>query len=946
MAEIYDVPVLNLDLSETQAEVEETSKTIKSLKDDIKKFRETLEGATIGSDKFNSALEQLTNAQNELKQATKSSIDVVEGSYNALTRQMAEMKAEWKNLNPATEEGKARMAELGKAINDTNNKLKEMDASLGNYQRNVGNYGSAFEGVTMKIEGNTASFERQISTTQAALDSFQLIEGAMQTMGIESEKTEKMLRSVEGAMRMTQGLKSIKEAAGGFKELGIATKAAELQQKLFGASVKSTTVATNTATKATNTFKKALVATGIGALIVGLGLLIANFDKVMKLFQSNSEAADRANESYRRLTNTISELSRNMDKELSIMAIKGASELDILAREAERTKENLSTLKDSLILLKLQYETLKWWQKDAKETTQKTIDETEKYIEELQKRLNEIPDDVEEAQARAQEELRKSIQANFKQSSDAMDKLSEKLEQWGLSKPALDLVKLSDQVNKDRKDLELALERNVITYDEYTKRLKKIDENYKSDREAILQNLYDKTMQFTLSEEDKQLNTLKDQKNNLEKEWEDAYKLMASKEDVTVEQLEEFKKQMEQALSAYNKVYEKNVADVKKMAKDNGWKEVLEEAQKDLENLDFLRERAIEKLATTEISIKKEFENKKDNAITIDFKLDVQKEEMEKLLEVYKKQLGAVKEIDDQERERLQTLIKQAEEQGASNEIIEQYKLQLEQIGGEWEAINEKVKECQENIENIELEGLRSTLESIGTSFNQLGDAISKIAELGPGLGESFGPALAESMQAVGSTITQAGNDFARLKELQKESADETQVSAQKWKTYGNMAATGLGVATNLLSSLAEQQDETSKEGFETQKKLQIASATMAMLQGMVSAFASAMQLGPIAGPIAGAALSAAVATMGAIQIAEIKKQQWGGSADPNTTAAQVSAPAVNAINTIMPAVQTVNAVEGASTESDVKDTRVYVVETDIANTMNKVNVMESEAVY
>ena len=179
MAEIIDVPVLDLDLSGLQAEAEETGKTIKDLKEEIKGFRESLENAEIGSDDFKSALEQLTNAQNELKQATKSSIDVVEGSYNALTRQMAEMKAEWKNLNPATEEGKARMAELGKAINDTNNKLKEMDASLGNYQRNVGNYGSAFEGVTMKIDGTTASFEKQISTTQAALDSFQLIEGAM-----------------------------------------------------------------------------------------------------------------------------------------------------------------------------------------------------------------------------------------------------------------------------------------------------------------------------------------------------------------------------------------------------------------------------------------------------------------------------------------------------------------------------------------------------------------------------------------------------------------------------------------------------------------------------------------------------------------------------------------------------------------------------------------------
>ena len=46
------------------------------------------------------------------------------------------------------------------------------------------------------------------------------------------------------------------------------------------------------------------------------------------------------------------------------------------------------------------------------------------------------------------------------------------------------------------------------------------------------------------------------------------------------------------------------------------------------------------------------------------------------------------------------------------------------------------------------------------------------------------------------------------------------------------------------------------------------------------------------------------------------------------------------------PAVQTVNAVEGASTESNAKDNRVYVVETDISSTQNKVNVIEAEATY
>ena len=51
-------------------------------------------------------------------------------------------------------------------------------------------------------------------------------------------------------------------------------------------------------------------------------------------------------------------------------------------------------------------------------------------------------------------------------------------------------------------------------------------------------------------------------------------------------------------------------------------------------------------------------------------------------------------------------------------------------------------------------------------------------------------------------------------------------------------------------------------------------------------------------------------------------------------------------LQSMTPAVQTVNAVEGASTESNTKDNRVYVVETDISSTQDKVKVIESEARY
>ena len=56
-------------------------------------------------------------------------------SYNGLVKQLADLKQEWRAVDQSTEEGRARFVELGKQINETNDKLKAMDASTHNLIR-------------------------------------------------------------------------------------------------------------------------------------------------------------------------------------------------------------------------------------------------------------------------------------------------------------------------------------------------------------------------------------------------------------------------------------------------------------------------------------------------------------------------------------------------------------------------------------------------------------------------------------------------------------------------------------------------------------------------------------------------------------------------------------------------------------------------------------------
>ena len=158
---------------------------------------------------------------------------------------------------------------------------------------------------------------------------------------------------------------------------------------------------------------------------------------------------------------------------------------------------------------------------------------------------------------------------------------------------------------------------------------------------------------------------------------------------------------------------------------------------------------------------------------------------------------------------------------------------------------------------------------------------------------------------------------------------------------YAQIAATALSAVAQMMNGLAAEQDTSNKEGFESAKKFQIAGATMSMLAGIASAWASSMQLMFPANVIIGAALSSMMLGTGIAQIAKIKKTQFGGS---GSTSGASATPNAGAVNSVIAPVQYTSDVQGASIEGAIKDTRVYVTETDISNTQKKVDVAESEA--
>ena len=165
--------------------------------------------------------------------------------------------------------------------------------------------------------------------------------------------------------------------------------------------------------------------------------------------------------------------------------------------------------------------------------------------------------------------------------------------------------------------------------------------------------------------------------------------------------------------------------------------------------------------------------------------------------------------------------------------------------------------------------------------------------------------------------------------------------NGEGFTAYAQIAATALSAVAQMMNGLAAEQDTSNKEGFESAKKYQIAGATMSMLAGIASAWASSMQLMFPANVIIGSALSAMMLGTGIAQIAKIKKTQFGGGG--NASGASAS-PNAGAVSSVIAPVQYTQDVQGASIEGAIKDTRVYVTEQDISSTQKKVDVAETEA--
>lgn len=295
---------------------------------------------------------------------------------------------------------------------------------------------------------------------------------------------------------------------------------------------------------------------------------------------------------------------------------------------------------------------------------------------------------------------------------------------------------------------------------------------------------------------------------------------------------------------------------------------------------------------------------------------------------------------------------------------LEQAKLQKQYDEGliSEKAFTDRKKELLETYVQDYVDNIQFMLDTEnGLTDEQILDLTNKIndarAKLKPEETSTEGESLAKGISEAINASALALNDFSDnpawgniLKNVATLSAnwDTLHENIKKggkeaFTSYAQIAAVSLSAVAQLMNGLAAEQDTSTEEGFEQQKKFQVAGATMSMLAGIASAWASSMKLGPIAGPILGSILSAFMLATGIMQINKIKNTDMN---DNGSTSSASASPNTSAINSVIAPVQYTQDVQGASIEGAIKNNKVYVTETDISNTQNKVSVTENEARY
>ena len=697
-----------------------------------------------------------------------------------------------------------------------------------------------------------------------------------------------------------------------------------------------------TAVKGLKGVKAAIASTGIGLLIIAVGELAANWSKVTdavrsfvgeanwdKLTEGLSKFWDKAKEVFAWVFRQLAALSYTVNNGLSnaFAALKKALKGDFQGAW-EEIKESFSFKQNWEEGLRLGEAALQGLanvqERNRREQAQAAIAEA--------KKLNETRL---EAAKREHSERMANLDAEYKKGKFNAEEYAKIKAEYD-KKYRSDLASLRQQTTVTTTTTPQASTQDVKDFQTLTEELGRITEEQLSKISDKAKEAYTNLVSaWQIGEDNKDNNTfisaedaLRDINTLIEagliktQNWEGIVKSLADGEQMQVDHLNAIQSSQTAILKAQRDVTESKVV---QLGLD---KQIAENEIKQQEN--------VIQAIKEQINIYNKFND--DNKFTEQiFQLSNNLEEATAKLEVLKTQAAnigtkdlksLVSSLMPKEDEATQlrkgladtySLLDYYREQDLVSE--EEYnKLKLQARDNFLQALNDLEARAREERAKAQEEEAEEEVDKYQVSLGAAQDAIDQVLSIGDGLSSKWGDA------------------FAVLHRGLNQITVDLKSGKKDWTTYANGVADAIGVASQVTQALADQQDASTKEGFDKQKKLQRASVILSGIQGSVAAVTNAIRdLGFPAGPIVGGIMASAITAMTTAQVAAINKTSFEGSGTTSSTPSISVTPVVSGIDESLPT-QTV--------VTNQQDQRVYILESDIQSSNKRVKVREENTTF
>jgi hypothetical protein len=328
-------------------------------------------------------------------------------AYSKLSAELNKARKAYKDLAVQNQENSVEGKELLDTVTRLDAQLKKVDATVGQHQRNVGNYGEATKSLKLQLRELTQALQNmdesdprfqqmaqdagelrdRISDTQAVVKAtagtamenfagatakageigvaaFQGVQSSMMLLGVENENILAGMARLQALAGLGDALKTLGGLGDALTEIRAGFTAAIAKTFQFTAAQNAQNVAVNagggaftkmgTAAKAAlSGIRGGIAATGIGLLVVALGTIVAYWDDIKGAVGGVTAEQKKYNQQLDKDLAANELKGQILDAQENTMRLQGKSEKEILQYKIDQLNTDLALAESNLKRLEM-----------------------------------------------------------------------------------------------------------------------------------------------------------------------------------------------------------------------------------------------------------------------------------------------------------------------------------------------------------------------------------------------------------------------------------------------------------------------------------------------------------------------------------------------------------------------------------------------------------------